>query len=63
MAKLDQSVTEKYVPQMTYADMPEEVQDRTWTMFNCKKAGRNEITLADLLSVMNESDELFMPEM
>ena len=48
---------------MTYADMPQEMKDRTWTMFNCKTAGRNKISLADFLSVMNESDELFAPEL
>ena len=32
-------------------------------MFNCKKAGTNEITLADFLSVMNESDELIAPDL
>ena len=63
MAKLDQSATEKGIPQMTYADMPEEMKDRTWTMLNCKTAGNNEISLADFLSVMNESEELIAPEL
>ena len=66
MAKLDQSLTEKGVPQMIYADMPGEMKDRTWTMFNCKTAGiagRNKVSLADFLSVMNESDELIAPEL